>query len=166
MEDGKERDYPLTPQSSDSPTEADLNWMRDAVEAATKNGVLTAKERMVVQHHLESTGASWRETAEVLGISANDCAASYSRAIPKIRTWILCNHRDVMGGTVALAVAAAKARRAESSPLSDFEYEVFGARILKANSTYHRAGWRTALRAACGKVLRSLEFSPRRGSTP
>jgi RNA polymerase sigma factor (sigma-70 family) len=134
------------------------SWIQRVIDRMAEDAVLADKAANVVRHHLREEEPSWEETGRALGISANDCAATYCRAIPKVRQWILCHHPKVLGGTRALAVAMQRARQLEKEPLSDAEAEVFTARVLNGDGGYRKSGWRTALRTACGKVLHSLQL--------
>lgn len=158
VEDQEEADPDSTFKNEVESSMPDESWVHAVIGQVTQLGVLTAKEAAVVQHYIDLDERSWEQTGRALGISANDCAASYCRAIPKIRIWILCHHPEVVGGTKALMRAALKARNAGKDALHDFEFEVFKARVLDGDADYHRAGWRTALRSACRKILFSLDL--------
>ena len=138
----------------------DAGWVRAAVARATAAGALNPAESAVVLGRLDHPDDSWQTLAERLGSSANVCAVTHFRAVPKLRVFILENDPDLVAAPETLAAAFRRALTAQPEPLTAAEAEAFRTVVLERRVEYRRAGARTALRAACAKVVKQLEFSP------
>lgn len=144
--------------SEDPPSQpaVDASWIRAAASAAADAGAITAVEHQIVLARLERPYATWQQIAEHLATSANVCAVTHCRAVVKLRVY-LCEHRpDLLGGHSALTSGYERALRSAMDPLTPAEAAAFRAVVLDRRRDYRARGWRTALRGACGKVLRQV----------
>jgi RNA polymerase sigma factor (sigma-70 family) len=154
-----EDDYESSePERAAEPSPANLDWALQAIQNATQDKVLTRKEQAVLELHLRSNEAHWYEIGASLGLSAGDCATTHFRAIPKLRAYVLCHHKELLGGTKALGEALQTSRISAHEPVTAFENEVFREQVLAGNSQFRPSGWRTALRSACNKVVKHLHL--------
>lgn len=135
---------------------ADTSWIGAAVLEARRAAVLGELECEVVRHRLVRPDDSWERLAERLGVSAVNCAVAHSRAMPKLRVFLLLGWPERFGGVEALAAACTAAAAQAADPLSPAEEAAFRALVLREHPGYRARGWRSALRGACGKVVAHL----------
>ena len=129
----------------------ELPWT-ELIEAAEGAGELSPLEAEVLRARLQADPPSWQELGQRVHQSATACAAAHCRAIPKLRVFLFI-YRPAWAGTGALLQRAfASALTASSDPLRPREAEAFRMLVLERRP-YRRAGWRTALRSACSKVM-------------
>ncbi|MGW3171756.1 sigma-70 family RNA polymerase sigma factor [Streptomyces sp. NPDC001153] len=137
---------------------ADTSWIGDAVLEARRAGVLGELEYQVVRHRLVRPDDGWELLAERLGVGAVNCAVAHTRAVPKLRVFLLLGRPEQCGGAEALAAACAAAAAQAPDPLSPAEEAAFRALVLREQPGYRARGWRSALRGACGKVVAHLRI--------
>ena len=128
----------------------------ELVRAAVASGALTPSEATVVLTRLAHPEQSWDTLGAELGMRGVTCAVTHCRAIPKLRVFLFTHCLDIVGGTERVERAFAAALVDRLSPLSAEEAEVFRRLVLDRQQNYHKAGWRSALRAACSKVSQRL----------
>ncbi|MFC4071546.1 RNA polymerase sigma factor [Actinoplanes subglobosus] len=136
----------------------DAGWIRAAVSRAVTAGALSPGEGAVLEARLDHPDESWEKLGVRLGAAAGACAVAHLRAVPKLRVFVLETDPGLVAGPDALAAAYRRALVA-AQPLTEAEAEAFRMVILQRRSGYRRVGWRTALRAACAKVVENLEES-------
>lgn len=137
---------------------ADTSWIDAAVLEAGRVGVLGELEFQVVRHRLVRPGDSWERLAERLRVTAVNCAVAHTRAVPKLRVFLLMSRPERFGGSEALAAACVAAAAQTADPLSPAEEAAFRALVLREEPGYRARGWRSALRGACGKVVAHLHM--------
>ncbi|MGW1963750.1 sigma-70 family RNA polymerase sigma factor [Streptomyces sp. NPDC001935] len=135
---------------------ADTSWLGAAVLEARQAGVLGELEFEVVRHRLLRPEDGWERLAERLGVGAVNCAVAHTRAVPKLRVFLLLGRPERFGGVAALSAACAAAAVQEADPLSPAEEAAFRALVLRERPGYRARGWRSALRGACAKVVEHL----------
>jgi len=127
---------------------AAVHGLRTAFAEAAADGSLSEAELRVVEARLSHPEETWEQLAVRLGTSANVCAVTHCRAVPKLRVFLFLHRPDLLGGTAAIAAAFTSA----TGTLAGAEAEVFQALVLDARRDYRRRGWQRSLRAACAKV--------------
>ncbi len=153
-------DTPEPPDPEPPPGEGgaeDTAWIDVAVRRAVEAGDLNEAESRVLLARLNApTDADWETIASALGLSANVCAVTHCRAIPKLRVHLFIHWQDRLGGQAAIATAYRVALDDSAEPLEPDEAEAFRRIVLERDGRYRRVGWRLALRAAAEKVARRL----------
>jgi DNA-directed RNA polymerase specialized sigma24 family protein len=128
----------------------------EIIAGAVNAGEISQLEADILQARAQDPQPSWRELGECFQQSANACAAAHCRAIPRVRTFIFVQRPDWAGTPAMLLEAFGRALTARPDPLLPREAEAFRMLILD-RKPYRRAGWQTALRAACAKVMDQLQ---------
>jgi RNA polymerase sigma factor (sigma-70 family) len=126
------------------------------VAGAGASGELTAAEARCILERLERPQASWDEIGALLGINGAHCAVLHCRAIPKLRAYLLMNHRDQIAPDALIEEAVRLAARDSKQPLTTHEEAAFRQLVLKRNAQPAARRNLSALRAACAKVIRYL----------
>ncbi len=135
---------------------SDENWLTRAARAAVAEGVLTECEANVLIARLALPECSWDQIGALLSLDGGTCAVTHCRAIPKLRVFLFLHRADLLGGKEAITAAFAGALATRDDPLTADEAEAFRRLVLERQTGYRKAGWMSALRAACGKVIRRL----------
>jgi RNA polymerase sigma factor (sigma-70 family) len=126
------------------------------VASAAATGELTAAEARCVLERLERPQASWDEIGALFGITGAHCAVLHCRAIPKLRAYLLMNHRDQIAPGVMIEEAVRRAARDSKQPLTAAEEATFRQIVLRRDARPTERRNLGALRTACGKVIRHL----------
>lgn len=129
-----------------------------AARMAASSGELSAFEARVVLARLNSPTLTWREIGATLSTSAEACAQAHCRAILALRVYVFTQRPELLGGMQAIEEGFARAKTNTSNPMTPEEQLAFSQIVVK-RAVYTRRGWREALRSACLKVSRQLEFS-------
>jgi RNA polymerase sigma factor (sigma-70 family) len=137
---------------------SDGNWLMCAAQAAAAGGILTESECSVLSARVSLPDCSWEQIGSLLSMEGNACAVMHCRAIPKLRVFLFQHRIDLLGGKEAVATAFAGAQETREDPFTRDEAEAFRRIVLDARSVYRKPGWQSALRSACGKVIRRLEL--------
>jgi len=132
-----------------------VRGLRTAFAEAAAHGSLSGAELRVVEARLGHPDETWEQLAVRLGVSANVCAVTHCRAVPKLRVFLFLHRPDLLGGAAAIAAAFTSATGA----LAGEEAAVFRALVLDARRDYRRRGWQRTLRSACAKVAGHLSAS-------
>jgi RNA polymerase sigma factor (sigma-70 family) len=126
------------------------------VASAGASGELTAAEARCILERLERPQASWDEIGALFGISGAHCAVLHCRAIPKLRAYLLMNHRDQIAPEALIEEAVRLAARDSRQPLTTTEEAAFRRIVLDRDAQPAVRRNSSALRAACAKVIRYL----------
>ncbi len=149
---------PSHPSPTDSPS--GVPTRHDALKSLVRKAVvdddLSKTEAAVVLARMAQPSANWNELGAQLGMDGTTCAVAHCRAIPKLRVFLFLRHANFLGGTDAIEEAFRAAQDDAREPLSQAEAETFRTLILERRTAYRKPGWRLALRAACGKVVKKL----------
>jgi hypothetical protein len=129
------------------------------VEEAVRHGFLSQTEARVVAERIAGADAP-AAAPEQGGLDADARAVHWSRALPKLRVYILIAHVETFGGTAVLLNAFEQARRSALRPLTPLEAEAFQHEVLRRQPPRRRPGWTEAVRSAAAKVVRYLPFDP------
>jgi DNA-directed RNA polymerase specialized sigma24 family protein len=118
-------------------------------------GFLSAMEARVFAARIGTRPAmTLAQLSAAFGLDTAACAVHLSRAIPKLRVYMFLARPDLLGGQAEIAAAFGAAISDPRQPLTPLEEEAFRHEVLERASPLRRAGWREALRSACGKVIR------------
>jgi RNA polymerase sigma factor (sigma-70 family) len=128
------------------------------VARAAATGELTAAEARCVLERLERPQSSWDEIGALFGISGAHCAVLHCRAIPKLRAYLLMNHRDQIAPEVMIEAAVRLAARDSKQPLTATEEATFRQIVLDRDERLAERRNLSALRTACAKVIRHLPY--------
>lgn len=134
----------------------DHSWLGDVTRIAASHGYLTEVETAAILTRLLYPEENWHEIGTHLGLSGTTCSVLHCRAIPKLRVFLFTHRPDLLGGISAITEAFRQCCADKASLLSEQEIEAFRLIILQQRSGYRKAGWRLALRSACGKVIKWL----------
>lgn len=126
------------------------------VASAGASGELTAAEARCVLERLERPTASWDEIGALFGVSGAHCAVLHCRAIPKLRAYLLMQHRDRIAPSALIEEAVRLAVRDPKQPLTATEEATFRQIVLNRDERTAERRNLSALRAACAKVIRHL----------
>jgi hypothetical protein len=114
--------------------------------------------------------ATWNGISARVGISPNNCAVHWLRAIPKLRIFLLIWQPNLVGGMTAVRAGYDQALIDHRQRLLPLEAEAFRNDIIERRPPRRQNGWQEALRSATAKVFRYLEAdfasSPRLPSHP
>ncbi len=146
----------MLPSVSPPAPPADDHWLTRAASAAVAAGELSEAEASVLAARISLPDCSWEQIGSLLCLDGGACAVTHCRAIPKLRVFLFLHRADLLGGKEAIATAFAAARGSKDDPLTSDEAAAFRHCVLETNMRYRKPGWMTALRAACGKVIRRL----------
>jgi len=133
-------------------------WAAEAARAAAEFGELSPVEAAVLLARLADPDATWDDIGQQHGMQGGACAVIHCRAVPKLRVFLFTHRLDLLGGRDAVTSAFEGARGDSADPLTPEEAETFRRLILESQAGYRKAGWRLALRSACGKVVRRLSL--------
>jgi DNA-directed RNA polymerase specialized sigma24 family protein len=141
---------PEQPQTIPRPSSAEI------IAGALNAGEISEFEATILQARTEDPPPSWQELGVRFEQSANACAAAHCRAIPRLRTFIFMRRPEWAGTPAMLREAFGRALSARTDPLLPSEAEAFRMLVLD-RGPYRRAGWQTALRSACAKVMDQIQ---------
>ena len=131
------------------------NWLYEFLEEATSKKLLSEDEFKVI--YLRSTlpnAPTWAEIGNQLGRTKEWCATTHSRALEKLRVFVLMYHQELVGGIEEIERAFQNIR----PTLTETEIDVFIHIVLEQDHSYRRSGWRTALRSVCQQVGDLLNY--------
>jgi RNA polymerase sigma factor (sigma-70 family) len=132
-------------------------WLPRAIARARTEAALTEIECEVLLARLRHPDDTWQATGQRLDMSATACAVAHCRAVPRLRVFLFLHAPETLGGPSAIASAYARAVAAVRDPLTGAEAEAFRYLVVERRTDFRRRGWRTALRAACAKVVAHLD---------
>ena len=134
------------------------NFMQSLIPHAVESGALSQLESQCVLERLKSSDASWDQIGAALGIAGSHCAVLHCRAIPKLRAYLFVNHRDQIAARSAILDALRNAASDPKQPLTRAEEDVFRRVVLEKSQGPSTERNVTTLRAACGKIIRYLNW--------
>ncbi|RYX80677.1 hypothetical protein EON83_27590 [bacterium] len=137
-------------------TPAAPNALATLVKKAVASEEISDIEARVILARIAQPTLNWSELGSQLGMDGTACAVAHCRAIPKFRVFLFLRHPQFLGGTEAIEEAFATTQSDARDPLSAVEAETFRSVVLERRAAYRKPGWRLALRAACGKVVKNL----------
>jgi RNA polymerase sigma factor (sigma-70 family) len=128
-----------------------------AVEQAIQGQVISPTEASVVRCRLANSEAKWPAIGAIVGVSANNCAVLYLRAMQKLRVYLFQHYPDVLGGSASIRLAYEAALvAAPVRQLKPNEAAAFRQYVLQGRDDPKR-GQSEDLRSACMKVALQLE---------
>ena len=136
------------------------NFLRRMLSRAAAAGELTGQEPQCILERLNHPEASWDQIGALLGIAGSHCAVLHCRAIPKLRAYMFVNHRDQIATLATIEEAVRSAATDRAQPLTAVEEETFRRVVLNTDNRQPARRNLSALRTACGKVIRRLAWSP------
>lgn len=138
--------------------ERHAEWIRQAIQDASKRGLLSEDEADVLRTQLEHPDATWDELGAALGVTANHGAVRSHRARRKFRQYLLLHRPELFGGFGPIREASERAQHAKAAEqLSEEEAQVFRAVVFEKRTDQLPTTWRSLLLSACGKVAIFLD---------
>jgi RNA polymerase sigma factor (sigma-70 family) len=151
-------DAPVLAAAAPIPRERpQLSWTQ-TIAMASKSGALTDQECRCVLQRLLAHDASWHEIGRSLGISEGSAAVLHCRAIPKLRVYLFMAHRGSLASPAEIEQAIRTAIADRNQRLSAAEEESFRRAVLADTKAGGARYSQSALRSACGKIIRHLAW--------
>src|SRR5665213_2724712 len=141
---------------ADPPSKRPIEFL---IADAHAHGHLSDAERSVMRACVNwPADDGWERASSACGLPRDACAVHWLRGLPKLRVYMLLARPETVGGRDAIRAAYERAKAAALNALSPLEAETFRHEIVERRPPLRRDGWRDALRGACAKVIRHLDW--------
>ncbi|MGO8751616.1 MAG: RNA polymerase sigma factor [Thermoguttaceae bacterium] len=149
----------LDRHESSGPFAADIEaWLVTLAPRAADAGHLKPSEAAVLSARLGQPNARWGEIAKSFRRGEGSCKLAFERAIGKLAVYLILHCPDSLGGLREIRAALDAAKADAKCALTPHEVEAFEKLVLNAQIDHHQRRWQTALRSACTKVCRQIDW--------